>query len=352
EYYERTKKYTDAVVAYKSGSRYEEVIDLMQRHRKEIDEKIFHSVPDLGANEPKRHCTRRVSGVCEKNGQFRDEDVIEALQCILQLCREFEDIFVVSKVKDREQKRKCSFDNPFVHLIYEDTAETPLESQSEGRDIPFVSSYICKDAKSCQKTDCRKHDVVPSQSMQYQRLTLACLQYTVMRQWIYYTVAEFLKMSKQLREEWCIDKFDWEISKTIEISHPNDLPVGYDYYGYPKEIPVEKWLSSFFSWLHSNHYNCNKFNNSRILYLLYTDLPISDDHPSADTALNQEIHSNTNGRCAEIAELEKSSGSAETSIPAYKYVPQRTKKSIDPTFVVDSEEDEDDDRFSVSKDAS
>ncbi|CAG8725195.1 12023_t:CDS:2, partial [Funneliformis mosseae] len=44
---------------------------------------------------------------------------------------------------------------------------------------------------------------------------------------------------EQLREEWCIDKFDWEISKTIEISHPNDLPVGYDYYGYPKEIPVE-----------------------------------------------------------------------------------------------------------------
>ncbi|CAG8540763.1 13859_t:CDS:2, partial [Funneliformis caledonium] len=44
QYYERTKKYTDAVVAYKSGSRYEEVINLMQRHKKEIDEKIFHSI--------------------------------------------------------------------------------------------------------------------------------------------------------------------------------------------------------------------------------------------------------------------------------------------------------------------
>ncbi|CAG8625374.1 2575_t:CDS:2 [Funneliformis caledonium] len=304
----------------------------------------------------------------------------ERLQCLQRLCadlafpyidtrrnvnnliarKEFEEIFVVSEVKDREQKRKCSSDNPLVHLIDEDTAENIdywhvydvevmhhaisqllvsyiyellWNVNQRGREIPFIGNYICYKYESCQKSDCRKHHVVPSPTMLYKRLTLAWLQYTVLRQWdlLYhlrllkdeqskvvrpaerwwteqlvnyhiryqspqtscpevtnmvlanYTWYELINTAdkiwlgelsnepnnfavmlkcmlvfQQFRNKWSIDKFNWEMSKTIELLYPNELPVGYDYYGYgyAVAIPVGKRLSLFYIWLYSKNEYC------------------------------------------------------------------------------------------------
>ncbi|RIA95504.1 hypothetical protein C1645_480447 [Glomus cerebriforme] len=58
---------------------------------------------------------------------------------------------------------------------------------------------------------------------------------------------------QQFQYGWGIDEFDWEMSKRINLSHPSELPIGYDYfYGYYQAIPVGKRLSLFFTSLYSN----------------------------------------------------------------------------------------------------
>jgi hypothetical protein len=59
---------------------------------------------------------------------------------------------------------------------------------------------------------------------------------------------------QQLRNEWGIEDFSWEMSKRITLSHPNDLPIGFSYYyGYYQAIPVGKRLYLFFHFLNSNY---------------------------------------------------------------------------------------------------
>ncbi|PKY41812.1 hypothetical protein RhiirA4_396541, partial [Rhizophagus irregularis] len=59
---------------------------------------------------------------------------------------------------------------------------------------------------------------------------------------------------QQLRNEWGIEEFSWEMSKKISLSHPDNLPIGFSYfYGYYQAIPVGKRLSLFFGSLYSNY---------------------------------------------------------------------------------------------------
>jgi hypothetical protein len=58
---------------------------------------------------------------------------------------------------------------------------------------------------------------------------------------------------QQLRDEWGINGFYWEISKPRVLLY-NNLPIGYEYYmGYHRGIPVGKRLSLFFFYLKSRH---------------------------------------------------------------------------------------------------
>ncbi|PKY59304.1 hypothetical protein RhiirA4_550318 [Rhizophagus irregularis] len=62
---------------------------------------------------------------------------------------------------------------------------------------------------------------------------------------------------QQLRNEWGIEEFSWEMSKKISLSHPDNTPIGFGYfgyfYGYYQAIPVGKRLSLFFDCLYSNY---------------------------------------------------------------------------------------------------
>ncbi|CAB5211870.1 unnamed protein product [Rhizophagus irregularis] len=62
---------------------------------------------------------------------------------------------------------------------------------------------------------------------------------------------------QQLRDEWGINTFCWEMSKPTILLYPYNLPVGLEYYdcynGYHRAIPVGKRLSSFFFYLRSNN---------------------------------------------------------------------------------------------------
>ncbi|CAG8603405.1 5443_t:CDS:1 [Funneliformis mosseae] len=58
---------------------------------------------------------------------------------------------------------------------------------------------------------------------------------------------------QQLQDKSVIDEFCQEMSKTKILSHPNDLPVGFEYYcGNYQAVPVGRHLSLFFSFLYSN----------------------------------------------------------------------------------------------------
>ncbi|CAB4422233.1 unnamed protein product [Rhizophagus irregularis] len=136
KYFEKAKNYTDAVVAYKNDNRYEKVIELMRKYRQKIDDKIFHRITRLvnihyrRANNKEMstialsilpqeeqikllrdHAPEEFLEVCEKTGQYsavaedlrshgefekaadkfncsnNGEDKIEALECLLHLCR-------------------------------------------------------------------------------------------------------------------------------------------------------------------------------------------------------------------------------------------------------------------------
>ncbi|CAJ0745543.1 7794_t:CDS:10 [Entrophospora sp. SA101] len=60
--------------------------------------------------------------------------------------------------------------------------ELIYEVDYKNNSIPDVSSHICQFFASCQKSDCRNHHVVPTPLVLYQRLKLASLNYTVVRQ--------------------------------------------------------------------------------------------------------------------------------------------------------------------------
>ncbi|CAG8532736.1 4901_t:CDS:10 [Ambispora leptoticha] len=137
KYFEMASKYTEAVLAYKDGRYYENVLNLMQSHREKIDKKIFNRIIRLvnihyrRVNNKKMsekalsvlptqeeqnnllrdHAPEELQEIYKKNGKFRDaaedlrfrgkfneaidtflqsdndEDIIEALQCCLYLCR-------------------------------------------------------------------------------------------------------------------------------------------------------------------------------------------------------------------------------------------------------------------------
>jgi len=136
-YYEKVKKYSEAVVAYKNGEFYDTVVDLMQRYRKNIDDKTFRRVSrlvnihycrednkemsekalEIIPTQEERvefladHAPKKLLEVYEKNKQFRDagkflrscgkfeeaaskfslsadhEDIIESLNCLLHAYR-------------------------------------------------------------------------------------------------------------------------------------------------------------------------------------------------------------------------------------------------------------------------
>jgi hypothetical protein len=122
----------------------------------------------------------------------------------------FEEIFCVIKVDDRQQKRKIHLKNPLVYLI--NIGDVPekidnwqfcneldmqkailqflaeyifkciLKADQDGKNIPDIGTQICYKYAFCQKSNCKYHHVVPTPTVLHQRLRLACLQYTVMRQ--------------------------------------------------------------------------------------------------------------------------------------------------------------------------
>jgi hypothetical protein len=53
--------------------------------------------------------------------------------------------------------------------------------------------------------------------------------------------------------DWNINEFEWVMNKVIRLSHPGELPIGFEYYGYSQyqAIPVGRRLSLFFSLLYS-----------------------------------------------------------------------------------------------------
>ncbi|CAG8702855.1 14626_t:CDS:2, partial [Acaulospora morrowiae] len=132
----KAKMYNDATISYKEGKLYEITVNFMERHKQNIDEKIFRRVirliyvccrkdnkelsekalSMLTKQEDrieilKDHAPEEVQEVYKREGQFRDaaeelcsrgkfeeasnvyirssenEDIIESLQCLLHLCR-------------------------------------------------------------------------------------------------------------------------------------------------------------------------------------------------------------------------------------------------------------------------
>ncbi|RIA86623.1 hypothetical protein C1645_325835 [Glomus cerebriforme] len=70
----------------------------------------------------------------------------------------------------------------------------------------------------------------------------------------FYVILKCMFVLQQLRDEWSINRFDFEMSKTKTITHPENLPIGFEYYtGYNEAIPVGKRLSLFFFHLYSNN---------------------------------------------------------------------------------------------------
>ncbi|CAG8520792.1 11613_t:CDS:10, partial [Gigaspora margarita] len=127
--------------------------------------------------------------------------------------KDFEKIFVVSTVKNKNKKnkRQISFDNYLIinkmnakkeywqvyekDVIYRAISkslssyirELILKTDEIGRNIPDIASEICNELSfsgKCQKSDsdCRRHHVKPTPLILYDRLKLASLQYIVIRQ--------------------------------------------------------------------------------------------------------------------------------------------------------------------------
>ncbi|CAB4428030.1 unnamed protein product [Rhizophagus irregularis] len=75
--------------------------------------------------------------------------------------------------------------------------------------------------------------------------------------WDFAVMLKCMFVFQQLRNEWGIEEFSWEMSKKISLSHPDNLPIGFSYfgyfYGYYQAIPVGKRLSLFFGSLYSNY---------------------------------------------------------------------------------------------------
>ncbi|CAJ0924352.1 22586_t:CDS:10 [Entrophospora sp. SA101] len=279
---------------------------------------------------------------------------------IEKICKDFEDIFFVNvnEVENRPRERKIFLDNPLLHMwdeihheiiddwhVYEVDVlhlkmrqflashifELICEVDYKNHSIPDVSSHICRFFASCQKSDCKNHHVVPTPLILHQRLKLASLNYTVIRQldviyhhhellredqskkvlgiqrrwaeklvkfhiryqspqvscpeitqmvlselpkhthsgfvslaqkiWLFresVNADNFAAMLKcmfilqQLRDKWSVDKFNWEMSKTIGLSYSCELPIGFEDYGYHQAIPVGRRLSLFFDNLYKN----------------------------------------------------------------------------------------------------
>ncbi|CAJ0877840.1 4190_t:CDS:10 [Entrophospora sp. SA101] len=277
---------------------------------------------------------------------------------IEKICKDFEDIFFVNEVENRPHERKIFLDNPLLHIqdeihheiiddwhVYEVDVfhlkmkqflashifELICEVDYGNYYIPDVSSHICHFFASCQKSDCRNHHVFPTPLILHQRLKLASLNYTVIRQldviyhhhellredqsemvlgiqrrwaeklvkfhiryqspqiscpeitqmvlselpkhtrsgfislaqnvWLFVdcvnanNFAVMLKsmfILQQLKDKWSVDKFYWEMSKTIKLSYSYELPIGFEGYGYHQAIPVGRRLSLFFDNLYKN----------------------------------------------------------------------------------------------------
>lgn len=544
--------YTEAVIAYKDGGFYKIVIDLLQKHKSEIDEKIFYRITRLVNIHYRRennkvmskkalnilpkqeqiellrdHAPEELLEVCEKSGEFRiaakdlrlrgkfkeaadlfvtsgsDEDAIEALQCLLHLCRtnilnktmmdisssntiqdlqdlllkvnrivikakskslirsdlwkklvkefrlyesylnmdldkigecaqffrmcdefvaefravniwlhihqklpiqteswrerllyllrlcelafpfivprrsvennekihkDFEVIFFVNEVENRPRERQVFPDSPLIRFIgnmSEMNGDNDAEGVSEitddrhvydvefvhrqiskflashifgliwniyqdGKNIPEIGSRICHRYMSCQKQNCRYHHVIPTPAILHERVSLACLQYIVMRKldvlyprhrrllnekqskeirgpqrrWTEnlvtyhiryespqtscpeitymvlnklprYTRYGFSNLAKiwlqdndvsnfkvmlkcmfvyqQQRDYFGIQEFYRKMTRIEQLSHPEDLPYGFEYHGgYYQAIPVGRRLSSFFHYLRRN----------------------------------------------------------------------------------------------------
>ncbi|RHZ88684.1 hypothetical protein Glove_21g290 [Diversispora epigaea] len=128
-----------------------------------------------------------------------------------EINKNFEEVFLV-EVQDRPDKRKISFDNPLICHINEiqDNTIEDLEywqvynvdivhkaisisiasyiyelvsnADQEGRKISDIAFKICDEYVNCKRYNCQNHHVTPTPSILRNRITLACLQYSVMRQ--------------------------------------------------------------------------------------------------------------------------------------------------------------------------
>ncbi|CAB4422205.1 unnamed protein product [Rhizophagus irregularis] len=236
-----------------------------------------------------------------------------------QTKKNFEEIFCIKEINP--QIRQIPFGNPLLHIVNEmnqskiaDSEETMNDqhfydaskvhqrilkcliphifehvqnADQKGRVIPDISYQIC----CCEGSGCRRHHVKSTPSILYQRLTLVCLQYTVMIEFNVNVLKDHrflsdkqIKKIRNLQEWWAerlvkihiryqspqiscpeitymqlqdrysINKLNLEMTKTKIISHSNDLPIGFEYYkGYNKAIPVGNRLSSFFFHLYFNN---------------------------------------------------------------------------------------------------
>ncbi|CAG8521874.1 1680_t:CDS:10 [Paraglomus brasilianum] len=126
-----------------------------------------------------------------------------------EICKDFEQMFCVSTVENRPSWRKTLSDSLLANKLNDKNAEsegewhiykskdvhgTMLQSlvgyiyrlirevDISSKDIPDIGFPICDRNKLCQGNNCRKHHVYPTPTSLYGRLSLACLQYTVVRQ--------------------------------------------------------------------------------------------------------------------------------------------------------------------------
>ncbi|CAJ0828523.1 6091_t:CDS:10 [Entrophospora sp. SA101] len=165
----------------------------------------------------------------------------EQLQRLLRLCEltfdfiasdqntnNIEKIFFVNKVGNYSHKWNIFLGNPLLHVwdkiqhkimsywhVYDMNSlhmkmkqflasyifELIWDVDQKSRCIPDVSSHICQFLPSCQKSGCKNHHVVPTPLILNQRLKLASLTYTIIRQLnVMYNQHELLReeQSKQV----------------------------------------------------------------------------------------------------------------------------------------------------------
>ncbi|RHZ77262.1 hypothetical protein Glove_183g71 [Diversispora epigaea] len=205
--------------------------------------------------------------------------------------KNFEEFFFVEEVQDRPDKRKISisFDNPLIRHINEMHDKNVIEdledwkvynayivhkaiskflasyiydliskADQEGRNISDIASEICNENVKCKRQHtCRKHHVIPTPSIIHKRITLACLQYTVIRQLdtIYrlrLLIEEKSELVSSIQRFWaerlvdCHFRYQSPQSSCPEITHATIIKLPRHTYNGFVELSYKVWLDKEF----------------------------------------------------------------------------------------------------------